>query len=348
MIRQPSVQQITWFLDLELRKQLNLNPSYQRKSVWTHKDRRFFLDTIFRNFPAPPIFIHKDTDEKGFTTYHIVDGKQRLETIILFSKNKISLDKNFGDEEYNGKKFKQLSSEQKKKFWDYNLAVDFVNIPDDVQVNEIFDRLNRNSRNLNRQELRHARFEGWFISQAEKESEEIFWEEIKVSTRAKAKRMKDVQLISEFFSIVIEKKIVGFDQNYLDNIYAKYEDIDELEVNFDIEVFETEISRIRNYLVEMEKTNSCISDWGSTANNLYILWALIALNKNNLPEPKELAKRYKEFMEEVDKFTESDIDDPDTDTENKYFQYFYNSRGASTDMSQREQRLTSLKTILDE
>jgi len=54
MKRQPTTQQITWFLDHDRNGQLDLDPPYQRNSVWTPKDRRFFLDTIFRNYPTPP------------------------------------------------------------------------------------------------------------------------------------------------------------------------------------------------------------------------------------------------------------------------------------------------------
>ena len=87
MKRHPTTQQITWFIDLDNTGKLNLDPPYQRKSVWTTKDRQYFLDTIFNNYPCPAIFIHVETDEDGKTTYHVVDGKQRLQTIVMFAKN---------------------------------------------------------------------------------------------------------------------------------------------------------------------------------------------------------------------------------------------------------------------
>ena len=171
MKRQPSVQDISWFIDLANREQLDLNPPYQRRSVWTASDRKFFLDTIFRNFPCPPIFIHKTIDDNGLVTYHIVDGKQRIETILLFAENRIAMDKNFGDDRLNGLRFKKIDSEMKKVFWNYNVPVDFMDI-DGLDINEVFDRVNRNSRNLERQELRHARYDGWFIKEMEGEADE--------------------------------------------------------------------------------------------------------------------------------------------------------------------------------
>ena len=51
--RRVNNQDITYFLDLKRNGQLNLDPPFQRRSVWTNKDRRYFLDTIFRGYPSP-------------------------------------------------------------------------------------------------------------------------------------------------------------------------------------------------------------------------------------------------------------------------------------------------------
>jgi len=350
MRRQPTTQQITWFLDLERNDQLDLNPPYQRKSVWSPKDRRFFLDTIFRNYPTPPIFIHRTIDDNGFTEYHVVDGKQRLETILNFAKNKIAIDANFGDINYNGKKFNDLNPEQKRKFWDYTLVVDFIETVDGANIDQVFDRVNRNSINLQPQELRHARFNGWFISEAENESEDDFWWNIKVSTRAKDKRMKNVQLIAELLLIILDKKIVGFNQDYLDDMFAYYDSPDETVENFDEEVYKTKRNSVKQYLTQMESHNNCISTYAKTANNLYTLWALLSLNEH-FPNATALANSYTTFMEQVRTFIEAEnpealiVDGAAADLQNA-FKYYRNSKGASTDFTQRNERLEALKSVI--
>lgn len=87
MARSLTTQDISWFLDIHDKGQLNLDPPYQRRSVWSSTDKRFFIDTILNNYTAPPIFLHKTLDEHGRPTYHVVDGKQRLQTIIDFVQN---------------------------------------------------------------------------------------------------------------------------------------------------------------------------------------------------------------------------------------------------------------------
>ncbi|MCA6416985.1 MAG: DUF262 domain-containing protein [Cytophagales bacterium] len=349
MKRQPSTQQISWFLDLERNTQLDLNPPYQRKSVWSPKDRRFFLDTIFRNYPTPPIFVHWTIDDNGFTMYHIVDGKQRLETILGFAKNKIAIYPNYGDVNFDGKKFSELDVDQKRKFWDYTLVVDFIESVDGANIDQVFDRVNRNPINMQPQELRHARFNGWFINETEDEAENDFWWNIKVSTRAKDKRMKNVQLIAELLLIILDKKIVGFNQDYLDDMFALYDSPEESVDTFDEEAYKIDRNRIKTYLTEMEAHNSCISTYAKTANNLYTLWALVALNA--VPAAATLADSYTAFMTQVGILAAAEnpealVPDNAAPMLQKAFTYYRNSKGASTDLTQRNERLNSLKSVL--
>jgi hypothetical protein len=350
MKRQPSTQQITWFLDLDRNDQLDLNPPYQRKSVWSPKDRRFFLDTIFRNYPTPPVFIHRSVNDQGMTKYHVVDGKQRLETILNFAKNKIALDPKFGDINLDGKKFNDLKTDDKRKFWDYTLVVDFIETVDGTNIEEVFDRVNRNSRNLQPQELRHARFNGWFITEAETEGEDDFWWDIKVTSYSKEKRMKNIQLISELLFVILEDKIVGFSQDYINEMYAKFDAPEEVdEYSFDEEEYQEKKRFVKSYLKAMEVENKCISLYGKTANNLYPLWAVVYLEKDNLPNAGVAAKRFTAFNEQLELM--GNVEDLESAAEGDNFlqlvlSYFKNSKGASTDLPQRQARYNALKVVL--
>lgn len=351
MNRQPSVQDISWFIDLDSVGRIELNPPYQRKSVWTTNDRRFFLDTIFRNYPCPPIFIHKTIDDGGVATYNIVDGKQRLETILKFAKNKIAIGKDFGNDDLNGKKFKELSPELKKVFWNYSVPVDFIDLPQGLEINEIFDRVNRNSKNLERQELRHARYDGWLISEAEREAnEEDFWETIKVTSKAKSKRMKNVQLVSELLLIIIDNKIVGFDQDYLDERYAEFDSLEE-KVDFDVDAYLNNKNRVKNFISSIEAHNKSVTTHAKTANNIYTLFAVISL-ENILISPQEFADKYDAFMKLVETFKEIDLEQPQVLNEetppnwDNAKKYYSNTLGASTEPPQRQARYDALKAAL--
>jgi hypothetical protein len=345
MKRQPTTQQITWFLDLYRSNQLDLDPPYQRKSVWSSSDRKFFLDTIFRNYPAPPVFIHRLVDDNGFTKYFVVDGKQRLETIILFFENRLAIAANFGDSNIDGKRFKQIPTEYKRKFWDYTIVVDFIDSIDGTNIEEVFDRVNRNARNLQPQELRHARFNGWFINLVEDEADLDFWWKYKISTRARDKRMKNVQFISELFIILLDNEIAGFDQLHLDSKYANFDDIEDLIENhsFNPDQFTEDLKSLKSFIEAMNSHNNCIDRFvAGSNNNFYTLWAYLYLNQ---PEnPTLVADNYLRFMELVSSLNDELIEQEGID-ENAS-NYYQNSRGASTDLFQREARLKVLNEIL--
>ena len=62
---------------------LNLQPGFQRQSVWNERDRAKLIDSILRNYPLPAIFLYK-REEHGRLIFDVIDGKQRLESIFMF------------------------------------------------------------------------------------------------------------------------------------------------------------------------------------------------------------------------------------------------------------------------
>lgn len=349
MDRRITVQDITWFLDINRSQQLNLEPPYQRRSVWTLSDRRFFLDTIFRNYPSPAIFLHKEIDENGKTTYHVVDGKQRLQTILQFVTNKIRVAEDFGDERLNSKRWKDIANELELKqlFWNYQITVEMIDVRDGELVNAVFDRLNRNSRKLTAQELRHARHDGWFVTKAETETEDEIWRTLGVTSRARAKRMTDVQFMSELMAQVIERAPRGFDQNFLDDLYVEYDDIAEVQ-NFSEEEFDIKFGRAKTLLAEMEAHNKSVTKWAKGFGPLYTLWGVIVSSNDELPAAPVLADRFDAFMERVEELAALPAGEaiPEGNEYKLAAKYRENSRGASTEEPQRVARHLALKGAL--
>ncbi len=63
--------------------QINLSPGFQRQSVWSDMDRRRLIQSIISEYPLPSIFLYRRSS-RGKTVYDVIDGKQRLETILMF------------------------------------------------------------------------------------------------------------------------------------------------------------------------------------------------------------------------------------------------------------------------
>lgn len=347
MERRPTTQDISWLLDLDKNGQLDLDPPYQRRSVWTAKDRRFFLDTIFRNFPSPAIFLHKVISESGAVKYYVVDGKQRLETILRFSKGKLRIAQDYGDARLNNKRFSDIADdfEMKTRFWNYQLPVEMIDFREAELVKDVFDRLNRNSRKLTSQELRHAKFDGWLITKAETEAELEVWRSLGVATRARATRMTDVQFISELIALILQGRPNGFSQDDLDDLYAMYDDLDELP-DFDVQAFEDAMERGKSTLVAMEQRNRSVTEIARTFTHIYSLWGVLVTSAV-LPDVEVLADRYKAFMTKVEELADlgPSVDLPD-ETYQSAAAYREASRGASTEPAQRLARHMILGTEL--
>lgn len=344
---------LRWFLDMYDYGQLDLDPPYQRRSVWTLNDRRFFLDTVFKNFPCPAIFLYKKTDMAlGRMIYHVVDGKQRLETLIYFRNNKLTLDKKYGDRRLNGKSWEGIKNEMDliEGYLNYSMPVEFIEIADDVMINEIFDRLNRNSRKLERQELRHAKFDGWFISVAEAEVVKEEWEQLGVIAKAMMRRMKDVQYISELLSVLIKNRILGYDQNILDGLYAEYDSPQETLDDFNEREFYENLEVVKNYILQMEHYNQAITRYAKGLGNFYSLWSFVVLNRRHLNSPETTADRYAEFMGKVATLTKSkDIKHLRELGEEQYsnaYKYLNNSVQANSSQTRRGIRNTILESVL--
>jgi len=76
-------RQVLEYFDAYDKGVLNLSPTFQRKSVWRDRDRHLLIESLLRGFPIPAIFLYQ-RNEAGRLCYDVIDGKQRLETILRF------------------------------------------------------------------------------------------------------------------------------------------------------------------------------------------------------------------------------------------------------------------------
>ena len=130
------------FLEWYERKQLVLSPKFQRRSVWKDVAKSFLIDSILRDKPLPKIFIRQMTDIKNrITIREVVDGQQRLRTIIDFINDGFKI-KKVHNNEYGEKYFSQLDEETQSSILTYKFSVDTLIGVEDSDIMDIFARLN--------------------------------------------------------------------------------------------------------------------------------------------------------------------------------------------------------------
>jgi hypothetical protein len=211
------------FRDWHDRKELELQPKFQRRSVWSDKARSYLMDSIIRGKPIPKIFIRQDINPKTKKTIReVVDGQQRLRTVFGFLQDGFKMSKAHSAE-FGGKFYSELPEEVQTAILKYELSVDLLLDAPDKEVLDIFARLNSYAVKLNPQELRNARFFGEFKTLAYSLSLEYisFWTDNRIFTYPQVLRMDEAELTSDLLIALLD----GIkSRKAIDIYYRKHDD----------------------------------------------------------------------------------------------------------------------------
>lgn len=278
-IKETKVYSINDFLQWERNQELFISPKYQRKSVWNEKAKSYLIDTILRGLPVPQVFVRQKIDtELGITTREIIDGQQRLRSIISFYKNEFAVMK-IHNKDFGGKFYKDLDEDEKLEFLDYQLPVELIKSPDDNVVYDMFMRVNTNSVVLNKQELRNAKYWGDLKVLAYNLSSEwrFFFTEHNVIKDKDIIRMVDVEFVSRLLRVLIEG-ITTDTPMALDKFYENHETLK------DLESIEKQFNSIFKYLDELFKNNLFEPQYFNRPNYLFTLFAFLVENKYGIKD----------------------------------------------------------------
>ncbi|HEU5402413.1 MAG TPA: DUF262 domain-containing protein [Terriglobales bacterium] len=341
MSRQLNFQTISWFWDLRKHGNLDMDPPYQRRSVWPQAYKQYFIDTVLHNYPAPAIFLFRSVSPTGEFKYSVVDGKQRLTALFEFAEGQVVISRDADLPGLAGKRFSNLSADQKEQFWTYEFAVETLPTSREADLKNIFDRINRNTAKLTEQELRHAKFDGLFIKAAEK------WADIMNETlpagfpniQAQPRRqMKDVELIADLF-LLIEQGLRAYSQSELDDAFA------ERDSQWDKEGQVTRrFQDIVSLLNEVVRSDAGVALTKSRFRNLgdfFVLFAAVDRLMGRgvhfiVPEMANRLMRFANAVESSDKRKEIA----------QLQQYYEASRGAANDLGTRRDRILVLEGVL--
>lgn len=211
---------------------LNLSPGFQRSSVWIEKNRKMLIDTILRGMPLPNLFFWENKNGRK-VTYDVIDGKQRIESLLEFTKAKAPLKVSFDPEndtdwayreqyEWTWKEIRKYETKIYRRFLDYEFPVVIVrgNLPD---VEQVFIRINSTGMKLTPQEIRHAK---WYENSgillaaesiAKSKKYERYFTGLGILSSGQVTRMKAIEIVSEFM-LSIEREDVLDRKKALDKI----------------------------------------------------------------------------------------------------------------------------------
>ncbi len=243
-----SLQTIAWINGRRTDGSLEISPKFQRRAVWMEAERQALISTIMGGLPFPEIYIQQQTDPNTGNEKHIVvDGQQRVTSILKFIDNDVSLP--IADD-WLGQYFSGLDDVQKGRFWNYKVVVRGLSNTNDAEIRELFARLNTNNISLNDQELRNARFKGRFKNAAEGIADNSVFQTFGLFTAREIRRMVDVEFASELLVVALQG--ITNKKDMIDTVYAEYEEEFPGEVEYVAEV-ETTLALVRSLINDNNK-----------------------------------------------------------------------------------------------
>lgn len=219
-----------------------LQPEFQRRLTWDDKKRSKLIESFIINIPIPPVFIF----EKDFDSYEVMDGLQRISSIIIFYNDGFELQGLEEWSELNGLKYSELPKKiregiDRRQLSTITLLKESSQTPIKAEKMKkmVFERLNTGGVKLEPQEIRNALYDGefnklcirlsrnedfrrlWNIKPSQIDNEENIETEKESDLFANDqlyRRMYDVELVLRFFAMRHVDNMQGKLSSFLDNI----------------------------------------------------------------------------------------------------------------------------------
>lgn len=335
-----TLRNIAWFKQVYEQKALIMKPPFQRNPVWVTRQKSYLMDTILNKYPIPEIYMQESADENGNAKYIIIDGQQRIRSVLDFIAGEFSIDEKESPE-FNGTDFEHLSPEQKRAFFQYNFVVRILPDIPDTELRAIFQRLNKNVVALNKQELRQATYSGPFIKLMNLISDKEIFGRMCLFTANDVRRMLDVEYISELTIAMLNGNQNKKDK--LDLYYQLYEE-DFQEGEKVQEYYDIILGELMRILPDIAQTR-----W-KKKTDFYSLFLVFANHKNELPLSKESRNDARErILEFGDKITKRQgvNNEEEIEDKNDPVEEYAKGMRATTDASSRKYRQNALERILE-
>lgn len=246
---------------------LDLNPPFQRRSVWRKREKSYLMDTVVRGLPVPLIILRHRLDVQARRrTLEVADGQQRLRTLFAFVERSTLRDfdpniDNFtihrshnDDPDIQGKPFGDLPAHVQSDVLSYRLSIVFLPTSmEDRDVLDLFARLNSTGLRLTPQELRNANYFGELKTAmyriARRHLEQ--WSKWRLFSPQEIARMKDVELVSDLTNLILNG-LRPKTKRELDTLYRECDDSFPHEQEVD--------RRIDHLLAELDKRSQIVAD----------------------------------------------------------------------------------------
>lgn len=139
-------------------------PDYQREFIWTATQQSRFIESIMIHLPVPYIFMADVAEGPRKSNLEVIDGSQRIRTLVNFLEDKLTLEGLNKLTLANGFKFSDFSKPRQTRFKRQTIRViELTEKADEDARREMFDRLNSGGTKLVAMEVRRGTQDGPFM-----------------------------------------------------------------------------------------------------------------------------------------------------------------------------------------
>lgn len=346
---------ISWFQDQYKDGRLELRPPFQRKPVWSDKQRCALIESILLDIPIPEVYVQVTQADDGTEEYGVVDGQQRLRTILQFigiehneegeagdNNNSFKLESLPTNSPYKDKVFTDVTGDARRKFYQFEICVRYLYTDNSREVEEVFKRLNKYLLPLKPQELRNATYHGPFPKLAEQLADDDYWAVNRIISPASIRRVGDIEMMSDLLIGLLHGPQGGASK-IIDQYYEQYEQFEDEfpEQNRIKRLFVRTLEAIKRLFPEIAE----VPRWGNRAD-YYSLFVAIGdlLEDHSLSRSSEAKIRDKliGFAKDIDE----QLEDPSAETSELSKRYARAIEKASNDKARRADRHETLCRII--
>lgn len=134
-------------------------PDYQRTLQWDDERKSYFIESLILRIPVPPVFFY----EVG-GSLELVDGSQRIRTLVGFTNDDFKLTGLEKLDALNGLKFSEIPAVIRKRFLNSPIRSFVLEEGTDQSARiELFRRVNTSSKQLSEAEIRKGAYQGPFL-----------------------------------------------------------------------------------------------------------------------------------------------------------------------------------------
>lgn len=257
---------------------INISPEYQRQFRWEEERQSSLIESIFLGIPVPSLFMATNSDN----TWEVIDGVQRLSTIINFVAERDSVIRNKIKKSeplklkglnklslFNDHTFSELPPTVRLEFNLKPIKVITLSDKSDKLVRfDLFERLNTGGVKLSDQEIRSCVYTGDFVRFIKRLSHE---ENFRAVTKKPSRRETDgtiEELVLRFFAYLYDRD--SFEHNvkdFLNEFMAKGQEMDQEELEDIFKKVFIQLRRLEHGIVKTINGN----------NTSTILWEAVTI-----------------------------------------------------------------------